>query len=228
MRLLDLFSCAGGAAIGYARAGFEVVGVDIDPQPRFPFEHHVGDALEFVALHGHTFDAVHASPPCQSYSAPTRGTNAARNAKAGREHPDLIEATRTALVATGKPFVIENVPGAPLRRDLVLCGEMFGLGVLQHRVFELGGWTVPQPSHPKHRGRVRGWRHGTWHDGPYVAAYGKGGGKATPAEMQAAKGITWTSVHHELTEAIPPAYTEWIGERLAEQVRPGQLVLPLT
>lgn len=226
MRLLDLFSCAGGSAVGYHRAGFEVVGVGNVPQPRFPFEHHVADALEFVREHGHEFDAIHASPPCQRYSAPTRGTNAVRNAAAGREHPDLVAATREALECASRPYVIENVDGAPVRKDLRLCGEMFGLGVLQHRWFELGGWSVEQPAHKPHRGRVRGWRHGQYFDGPYVAAYGKGGGKATVAEMQAAKGISWTGVHEELTEAIPPAYTEWIGVRLRSAV--VQPVLPLT
>lgn len=226
MRLLDLFCCAGGAAVGYHRAGWEVVGVDIAPQPNYPFEFVQGDALEFVREHGHEFDAIHASPPCQAYSAPTRGTNRARNVVEGREHPDLIGATRAALEASGRPFVIENVDGAPVRKDLRLCGEMFGLGVLQHRWFELGGWTVAQPEHPPHRGRVRGWRHGVYYDGPYVAAYGNGGGKATVEEMQAAKGITWTDDHRELREAIPPAYTEWIGERLRSAV--VQPVLPLT
>lgn len=225
MRILDLFSCAGGAAVGYHRAGWEVVGVDINPQPNYPFEHHVGDAIEFARVHGREFDAIHASPPCQAYSAPTRGTNAARNAATGREHPDMVAATRAALEATGLPFVIENVDGAPVRKDLRLCGEMFGLGVLQHRWFELGGWSVAQPAHVPHRGRVRGWRHGEYFDGPYVAAYGSGGGKATVAEMQAAKGITWTDDHLELREAIPPAYTEWIGVRLRSAV--VQPVLPL-
>jgi hypothetical protein len=88
---------------------------------------------------------------------------------------------------------------------------MFSLGVIRHRNFELGGWTMPQPPHVKHRGRVRGMRHGQWFDGPYVAAYGDGGGKATIAEMQQAMGIDWTDVREELTEAIPPAYTEHIG-----------------
>jgi len=212
--LLDLYCCAGGAGMGYHLAGFEVFGVDISDQPNYPFQMHTGDAIEYVKRHGHEFDAIHASPPCQGHSGPTKGTNAARNAAQGRSHPDLIDATRQALDATGKPYVIENVMGAPLRRDLVLCGEMFGLGVLQHRIFELGGWTTEQPEHIRHRGRVRGWRHGTFYDGPYVAAYGRGGGKATVAAMQTAKQITWSDDHVELCEAIPPAYTKWIGERL--------------
>jgi hypothetical protein len=110
---------------------------------------------------------------------------------------------------------------------------MFGLGVLRHRNFELGGWAMTQPAHKPHRGRVRGMRHGTWHDGPYVAAYGNGGGKATIAEMQAAMRIDWTSHRDELTEAIPPAYTEAIGDAFLRRTAkspaplrvPGQLAL---
>lgn len=108
------------------------------------------------------------------------------------------------------PYVIENPDSRP---DVVLCGEMFGLGVLRHRKFELGDWSAAKPKHVPHRGRVRGWRHGEFHDGPYVAAYGKGGGKATASEMQAAMGIDWTDLHEELVEMLPPAYTEWIGRK---------------
>lgn len=213
-RILDLYSCAGGAGVGYHRAGFDVVGVDIDPQPNYPFEFHQADAIEYALEHGHRFDAAHASPPCQGYCGPTRGTNAGRNTATGRTHPDLIAPTRDSLLSLGIPFVIENVAGAPISKDLMLCGEMFKLGVLRHRWFELGHWSTDQPPHLKHRGRVRGWRHGQWFDGPYVADYGKGGGKATITEMQDAKNMHWTNVHHELTEAIPPAYTTWIGTRL--------------
>ena len=209
-RILDLFSCAGGAAMGYDRAGFEVVGVDINPQPRYPFEHHTADAIEFALAHGRKFDVIHASPPCQGEGAPAKGTNAAR----GHVHPRLITPTRAALDSLGVPYVIENVPGSTVRKDLMLCGEMFGLGVLQHRYFELSGLHIPRPVHPRHRGRVRGWRHGVFYDGPYVAAYGNGGGKATVTEMQQAKGITWTDDHRELREAIPPAYTHHIGTEL--------------
>ena len=213
-RLLDLFSCAGGAGMGYHRAGWDVVGVDISHQPNYPFEHHVADAVGFALAHGHEFDAVHASPPCQGEGAPAKGTNA----KLGRNHPRLITPTRDALDALGLPYVIENVAGSTVRKDLMLCGEMYGLGVLQHRWFELGGWATDQLAHKPHRGRVRGWRHGQYYDGPYVAAYGSGGGKATVPEMQAAKHINWTDDHLELREAIPPAYTQWIGARLLTHV----------
>jgi hypothetical protein len=214
--LLDLFCCAGGAAMGYNRAGFKVTGVDIADRPNYPFTFHRADALEYLATLITTgeieqYAAVHASPPCQAGCALTVGTNAARGW--GRSHVQLIPELRTLLDATSLPYVIEQPNGkAPVRKDLRLCGEMFGLDVLRHRVFELGGgWSVPQPAHPRHRGYVRGYRHGVYRDGPYVAAYGAGGGKATVPEMQQAMGIIWTDVREELTEAIPPAYTEWIG-----------------
>ncbi|MFB7953402.1 DNA methylase [Streptomyces sp. NPDC056045] len=214
-RLLDLFSCAGGAAMGYHRAGFEVTGVDIVDRPNYPFAFHRADALEYLAsliTSGEIehYAAAHASPPCQAGCALTIGTNASRGW--GRQHAQLIPELRALLDSSGLPYVIEQPNGkAPVRRDLWLCGEMFGLGVLRHRNFELGGWTTNQPQHPRHRGYVRGYRHGVYRDGPYVAAYGAGGGKATVPEMQQAMGITWTDAREELTEAIPPAYTQWIG-----------------
>ncbi|TJZ41439.1 DNA cytosine methyltransferase [Streptomyces piniterrae] len=215
LRVLDLFCCSGGAAMGYHRAGFEVDGVDILDRPRYPFTFHRADALECLARLIATgeierYTLVHNSPPCQAGCALTVGTNHSRGW--GGEHVQLIPELRTLLDTTGLPYVIEQPNGkAPVRRDLSLCGESFGLGVLRHRAFELGGWSTPQPPHPRHRGHVRGYRHGIYRDGPYVAAYGTGGGKATVPEMQTAMGITWTDVREELTEAIPPAFTEWIG-----------------
>jgi hypothetical protein len=209
-RLLDLFSCAGGAGVGYAHAGFDVVGVDIDPQPNYPYEHHVGDALQYLAKHGMEFDAIHASPPCQGYTA--------LKAVHGNPWPLLIEPVRDLLEQIGKPYVIENVQGAPIRRDMVLCGEMFGLRVLRHRYFELGNWTGTAPEHQPHRGRVAGWRHGQYYDGPYFAVYGNGGGKGTVAQWQDAMGIDWTSDRRELAEAIPPAFTQHIGTQLMAAV----------
>ncbi|MFC5808609.1 DNA methylase [Streptomyces heilongjiangensis] len=214
-RLLDLFSCAGGAAMGYHRAGFAVDGCDIADRPNYPFPYHHGDALTYLAdliASGEIrrYSAVHASPPCQHGCALTVGTNASQGW--GRAHVDLVAPTRDLLDATGLPYMIEQPNGrAVIRKDLTLCGEMFGLGVIRHRNFELGGWTAPRPAHVPHRGRVRGYRHGRFYDGPYVAAYGNGGGKPSVPELQTAMGITWTDVREELTEAIPPAYTEFIG-----------------
>ncbi|MFJ8391632.1 DNA methylase [Streptomyces sp. NPDC094144] len=225
--VLDLFCCAGGAATGYHRAGFDVIGVDIVDRPNYPFTFVRADALDYLAgliASGEIrrFRAAHSSPPCQAGCALTVGTNASQGW--GGDHNDLVAPTRALLERTGLPYVIEQPNGrAEIRKDLSLCGEMFGLGVLRHRNFELGGWTIARPAHPKHQGYVRGYRHGVYRDGPYVAAYGSGGGKATVPEMQAAMGITWTDVREELTEAIPPAFSEHIGRALLAAVRPVEV-----
>lgn len=214
-RLLDAFSGAGGAGVGYHRAGFCVTGVDLAPQPRYPFAFHQGDALEYLAEHGHEYAAVHASPPCQDSSALTRGNR--RREGWTDDHVDLIVPTRAALARLDAPTVIENVQGAQVRRDVTLCGDMFDLAVIRHRYFELEGFSAAQPPHPygpRHRGRVTGWRHGVWYPGPYFAVYGEGGGKGSVPEWQAAMGIDWTDVRLEIAEAIPPAYTRYLGAYL--------------
>ncbi len=213
-RLLDLFGGAGGAARGYQRAGFHVTSVDIEAQPDSCADEFVqASALAVLADWEYVagFDLVHASPPCQASCALTKGTNR------GREYVNLIPVTRELLRLVGVPWVIENVQGADLRRDLTLCGEMFGLGVIRHRYFEVDGFTVAQPAHVPHRGRVRGWRHGQWFDGPYVAVYGDGGGKGTVAEWQQAMGIDWTDSRLSIAEAIPPAYSQLVGEQFLAQ-----------
>jgi DNA (cytosine-5)-methyltransferase 1 len=220
MKLLDLYCGAGGAAMGYHRAGFDVVGVDINPQPNYPFPFVQANALDVLAAlrwrgrawTRRSFDIIHASPPCQSSSALTKGTNK------GRVYPDLIPATRDQLSRSGLPYVIENVQGSAVRRDLTLCGEMFGLAVIRHRYFEVEGLPVVQPAHVKHRGRVAGMRHGEWFTGPYFAVYGDGGGKGSVAQWREAMGIDWTSSRKEIAEAIPPAYTEYVGSQLLAQI----------
>ncbi len=218
-RLLDLFCCQGGAAMGYNRAGFDVVGVDILPQPRYPFEFHQADALEYVRDHGHKFDAIHASPPCQAYSV-------AGNIW-GHEHPMLIGQVRKALMATGKLYVIENVPGAPLVNPAVLCGRWFGLNVKRHRLFESNVmiWSTPCP-------------HG--HPGDWLLVFGecvldrsksigktaKGGPRFKRKHVgikrgQAAMGIDWMTLAG-LSEAVPPAYTEFIGAHLLAVLAPAE------
>jgi DNA (cytosine-5)-methyltransferase 1 len=127
-RILDLFCCAGGVAVGYSRAGFDIVGVDIDPQPHFPFEFIQADALTLDMKFLRSFDAIHASPPCQSYS------DLAKRNRNAHEWPRLIEPVREILIKSGKPYVIENVEGAPLLNPVVLCGTMFkGLRVLRQQ-----------------------------------------------------------------------------------------------
>lgn len=209
MRLLDLFCGAGGAGAGYIDAGFDVTGVDIaDHSHHYPGEFIQGDALEYLKEHGHEYDAIHASPPCQASTALTKGTNQ------GRQYLNLIPETRQLLANYSVPTVIENVQGSDLRRDMTLCGEMFRLDVIRHRYFELNGFPFWEPPHVKHRGRVRGWRHGVYHDGPYLAVYGDGGGKGSVLEWRAAMGIDWTMDRKAIAEAIPPAYTKKIGSQI--------------
>jgi hypothetical protein len=215
--LIDACCGLGGATKGYQRAGFYVIGVDINPQPDYcGDEFHQGDAFAFLIANHPRARAVHASFPCQASSASTKGTNKKRNAATGKRHLDLNPAGRALLDEIGLPYVMENVSGSVLRADLVLCGEQFGLTQIRHRKFQLGGWTMPQPAHRPHRGYVRGWRHGVYREGPYVAVYGDGGGKATVEECREAQGIDWSWDRAQLIEAIPPAYTELIGTALLE------------
>jgi len=213
-RLLDLFCGAGGAAMGYSRAGFDVVGVDIVPQPRYPFEFHQEDAIEVLPSLGTRhwltgFDAIHASPPCQAY------TWAA--ARWDKERPMLADVTRSHLDVIGLPFVIENVPqaGPAIWANLLLCGQMFGLSLIRHRAFAVEP-PIPMGQylhHPPCQGLVKAGRASTvaGHGGDNVK--GMGG----RAQKQAAMGIDWMS-DEELNEAIPPAYTEWIGAQLLRAV----------
>jgi DNA (cytosine-5)-methyltransferase 1 len=223
-RLLDLFSGAGGAARGYQLAGFHVTGVDINPQPRYcGDEFHQADAMTFP-LDG--FDVIHASPPCQAYSV-------LRRANPDAEYPDLIAPTRARLVASGVPWVMENVPGAPFLYALVLCGSMFGMGAMsgngaqterayrqlrRHRLFE-SSHLMMQPD-CQHKGEALG-VYGGGPMGRYTFGNRaridpearRGGYQGTVAEKQAAMGIGWMSAK-ELNQAIPPAYTAFIGEQL--------------
>lgn len=230
-KMLDLFCGAGGAGKGYQDAGFDVYGVDIEEQPDFPGAFCLGDAISILSrllgggavtftrrdktverLRMSDFAGAHGSPPCQASCTLTKGTNV------GNEYLNLIPATRALFTLFDGPTIIENVQGSDLRRDLTLCGEMFSLGVLRHRYFELGGWEATAPKHIKHRGKVQGWRHGEWFDGPYFAVYGEGGGKGTVAEWQQAMGIHWTDNRKSIAEAIPPAYTRFIGNQLMAEV----------
>lgn len=228
---LDLYCCAGGATKGLQNAGFTVLGVDNKPRPNYCGDHFVqDDVLHFLAERNWRFRnrvaLIISSPPCQAASTLTVGTNTSLGW--GDTHPQLIPQTRELLDNIGVPYVIEQPQGSKMiRRDIRLCMDMFkqpeGAKVWRHRDFEISGFNVPEPAHPKHTGRVRGWRHGIYYNGEYVAAYGNGGGKATIAEMQNAMGINWTDNREELTEAIPPAYTEYIGRQflLATSGRKG-------
>lgn len=214
MRGISFYCGVGGDSVGYSQAGIEMVGVDLNWQGDYPFEFYQADTLVFIREHWEwikaNFDFVHASAPCHDHTA-----LAALNAADGTG--PLLWQTRVALDGLGLPWVMENVQGSPLRKDVVLCGEMFGLGVIRHRVFEFGGGVkLEAPAEPVHRGRVRGCRHGVWFDGPYVAVYGQGGGKGSVEEWREAMGIDWTWDRKGIANAVPPAYTRWIGEGLME------------
>lgn len=207
-RLLDLFCCAGGAAKGYHDAGFDVVGVDINPQPRYPFEFIQADALE-VSLDG--YDAIHASPPCQGYSA-------ANNIHQRTDHPLHIGAVRERLIAAGVPYVIENVEGAKssMINPVTVCGLSLGLNVRRHRLFECSFPVMVPPC--------------TGHERDYLIVFGQGGARTRAKQIGRtakngpilrrgtasweasceAMGIDWMR-RPELSEAIPPRYTEHIG-----------------
>lgn len=208
-RLLDLFCGAGGAAMGYHRAGFEVVGVDINPQPRYPFEFHQADAMTFP-LEG--FDVIHASPPCQKHTC----LNVMWNAK---KHHDFVGPIRDKIRESGLPYIIENVPGAPLIDPVKLCGSMFGLGagpyrLRRHRLFECSFHVNPlQCNHEKgipvigiYGDHVRCRRR----NGDLPMALGK-------PLADKAMGIDWMT-YKELSQAIPPAYTEWIGKQIMRKL----------
>jgi DNA (cytosine-5)-methyltransferase 1 len=209
-RLLDLFCCAGGAGMGYSRAGFDVVGVDIKPQANYPFAFVQTDALNLDPKFVATFDAIHASPPCQSYS-----DLAKRNGNADA-WPRLIDPIRDVLEASGLPYIIENVEGAPLRNPVVLCGTMFkGLRVLRHRLFEANFpiLTPKHGGHPKvHTFDKRKSHYGKTDDMVDFVQV-TGGGNCTIAAARDAMGIDWMT-KNELNEAIPPAYTRFIGKQL--------------
>lgn len=194
-------------------AGFHVTGVDIKPQPRYAGDVFIqGDALEYLAAHGHEYDVIHASPPCQAH---TRLKALYADTDYAERHPDLVAATRRPLAATGKPYIIENVPGAPLIDPVLLCGSMFGLRVYRHRLFESNIPMLAIP-HVPHRDNTSGVGRGLSHKG-YISITGVGG-FGIPDGLNYARramGIDWMA-RAELSQAIPPAYTEWIGSRLIE------------
>jgi len=194
--ILDLCCKAGGSAIGLHRAGFRIVGVDKDPQPNYPFEFIQGDALE-VSLDG--FDAYWASPPCQKHST--------LNSIWKRDYPDIIVSIRNRLISTGKPYIIENVIGAPLKNAVMLCGQMFGLGIFRHRLFE-SNVLLMVPPHQKHNGRIG--------ENGLVTVAGHGSLKRQGENYlrwPGAMGISHMT-RNEIVEAIPPAYSEYLGLQL--------------
>lgn len=233
--MLDLFCCAGGAAMGYHQAGFDVVGVDKVARHRYPFQFIQADVLDLNPDFVAGFDAIHASPPCQAHTAMKTMPDAL-------QHADLIPQTRAMLQSTGRPWAIENVVGAPLIAPITLCGTMFGLGVedadlLRHRLFELSHpiCFVPECQHGQRdtigvygghaRNRRRARTIGVYGEGARDSRrkFDKGVPDFTVEQAREAMGIDWMTLA-ELCQAIPPAYTRFIGEHLMRHVRQTEAV----
>ena len=245
MKLLDLYCGAGGCSVGYNRAGFDVVGVDINPQPNYPFEFIQSDVFDIDESFLQEFDIIHASPPCQAYSI-----GAVWLHKGGNEYPDLLGPTRKLLHEMSKPYVIENVATAPLLKPMMLCGTMFKLGVIRHRHFEYDSdmWLYP-PTKCNHNGTVYGGDYANVINGSAISSRYKGrfmtkeerayftnkyhekirarypnassNSEARYLHWCDAMDIHWVNKQktlsknkYDLTQAIPPAYTEWIGKRI--------------
>ena len=214
-RLLDLFCGAGGAAAGYARAGFEVVGVDITPQPNYPFEFIRAEALDWLHFYGEeverNFDAIHASPPCQAFTAYRR-----KGHGVGDGYPNLIPDVRELLERTRLPWVIENVEQArsEMRDPVTLCGSMFGLDVRRHRLFETSFPLItPRCDHAAQVAKGKRFPGATNRNGRYTCEIGVW--RIPLWRQRQAMGIDWMTLE-ELSEAIPPAYTRYVGRTLIQ------------
>lgn len=216
MRLLDLFCGEGGASTGYAHAGFTVVGVDSAPMPRYPFEFIQASALDLPLEFLQSFDAIAASPPCKVHTR--------MKAFSSASHVDLVAPTRDVLEQSGKPYIIENVPGAPLRNPLILCGSMFGRDIRRHRLFE-SNIPLVAPSECRHAEQAAtspGYKVSRYHSGqpktylsPVVSVYGRGNayGLGETQLWRDIMAMPWAS-KDGLREAIPPYYTAFLGAQL--------------
>lgn len=221
MRVLDLFCGAGGASKGYELAGFDVVGVDINPQKHYPFKFWRGNAIEFLVLGvprisgrgsrkvKDNFDFIHASPPCQRFSN--------LNKVHKKDYPDYISATRELLNEIGLPYIIENVPNSPLLNPVQLCGGFFNLGIpgyylKRHRWFESNLPIEGTPCNHFEKYAVGVYGHGPWNNN-HDEQKSRGGYQGNAAEKAQAMGIDWMN-RNELSQAIPPAYTEYLGKQI--------------
>ncbi|MFD3911229.1 SAM-dependent methyltransferase [Streptomyces sp. NPDC058603] len=206
LRVLDTYCCQGGASMGYYLAGYDVVGVDQGEQPRYPFPFIQGDAVEYIRAHGAEFDLLAGSPPCQRY---TRAQQLQ-----GNDHPDLIGPTREAMQSTGRPYILENVEGArhELLDPLLLCGRMFGLRTYRHRLFE-SSLPLGTRLHPRHVAPLAKMGRAV-REGEYMHVVGNFVGVDLAREIMA---MPWAS-RDGLREAIPPTYTQFLGEQAAVKI----------
>ncbi|GGK23776.1 hypothetical protein GCM10011583_64640 [Streptomyces camponoticapitis] len=205
-RVLDLYCHRGGMAMGYHQAGFDVTGVDLDPEcaAEYPFEFHQGDAIEYLLAHGHEFDIVHGSPPCQLYTP--------LNAYNHKTYPDLIGPTREAMRNVGRPYVIENVEAArpQMVTPVMLCGPMFDLPMYRHRLFETS-FPLVEPGHPAHVALCSRNGYLPTAERPFMTITGGKHSRAWQRAAAAAMGTPWITTIQGVCEAIPPAYAHWIG-----------------
>lgn len=218
LRLLDLCCCAGGCSVGYSRAAkklgikLSIVGVDMYDQPNYPFEFIKADAMEFLDKNGRSFTHIHASPPCQAYSASINGN------RVKKDYQSILPELRDLMYRSGLPGVIENVVGSPLRKDIELSGNMFGLGVIRHRIFETVNWFELWPQRTRVKNGIA--------SGRYIVVAGEPSrekgtgehiqGRTLEEKRRYAMGIHWMT-KKELRQAIPPNYTEYIGQRFLKQ-----------
>ena len=208
LKLLDLYCCGGGAGYGYELAGFDVTGVDIEPQPRHRGKVIVADAIEYLKEHYMEYDVVHASPPCQKYSKSSMQFRIA-----GKDYVDLISITRDELIKTGKPYIIENVPGSPLINPIQLCGSMFGMRTYRHRLFE-SNMPLLAPEHLPHviKNAKMGRKAKDDENIQYVGHFPQ------IKEVQKMTGLDWLGCY-ELAQSIPPQYTECLGRQVIDFLR---------
>ncbi|MFA6087443.1 hypothetical protein [Mucilaginibacter sp.] len=201
MKLLDLYCCQGVGGFGFEQAGYTVTGIDLYPQPRHPGNFIQADAIEYLMDCGKDFDYIHASPPCQEYSQSSMQFRIA-----GKFYPDLIAATRAALIEIGKPYDIENVPGAPLLNPVLLCGTMFNYLSYRHRLFE-SNWDLPQPKHPAHIAKSAKMGRAV-KEGEFIQHVGHFSGVKYVRNLT---GCYWAD-QYGLAQSIPPQYTKYIGD----------------
>lgn len=206
LKLLDLYCCQGAASYGFHQSGFNVTGVDLFPQPKYPYKFIQSDAIDYLLQHGHEYDYIHASPPCQKYSM-----SSMQFRLLGKEYPNLIEGTRAALIKIGKPYDIENVSGSPLISPIVLCGSMFNIPTYRHRLFETN-WGLISPTHPIHMyknakmGRLP-------HGDEFIQYIGHFPGVQYVRDFT---GCYWMN-QYGLAQSIPPQYSHYIGTQFLKQ-----------
>lgn len=207
LRLLDLYCCQGSAGYGYEQSGFSVTGVDLFPQPKHRGKFIQSDGIDYLLEHGHKYDFIHASPPCQEYSM-----SSMQFRLLGKQYPNLVEATRAALIKVGKPYVLENVPGSPLLNPVTLCGTMFDLPTYRHRLFETN-WNLIEPMHPIHIAKNAKMGRAI-KPGEFIQYIGHFSGVQYVRDFT---GCQWMDTYG-LAQSIPPQYTKYIGEQYLKSI----------